>query len=376
MYPDPLMKTVAILTPNLRQRDGISAHSINLISDWLEGGLCVQVFNLGRFGVEFEVELIGIESLKTHIRKTTKSEKKKLPDKNFQVMVVQYAISSYWFRIILLNRYLSSKQDLKIHLLCHEPVREILILKGFGRYIYKHALSKSSKVFVFSSEAFTCLNSLTNTPVAKISLSIPKKNKSIGSSNFYPKFMLMGYYLKDKGFERGFKAFADAFVQTNVLTTLTIIVSTRQRLGSARIFAPRDRKNLRDFRKLVLTFQDRFPGVVEWNDYLPVEELEKAIEKVDFLLLPYSVITNSGVGVNAKSQGLPVISSNLAPLIETIGDNGIYVKDGSIESWSQVIQKIILDPNWRLLRATISKSLYGLTGNEFIKNESLKVAVE
>ena len=71
------MKTIAILTPNLHQRDVITAHSINLISDWLEAGFCVQVFNLGRFRVEFEVELIGIESLITHLRKKTTIETNK-----------------------------------------------------------------------------------------------------------------------------------------------------------------------------------------------------------------------------------------------------------------------------------------------------------
>jgi glycosyltransferase involved in cell wall biosynthesis len=126
----------------------------------------------------------------------------------------------------------------------------------------------------------------------------------------------------------------------------------------------------------VFDFQNRFPGVVEWNDFLPVEELENAIDRADFLLLPYSVITNSGVAVNAKSQGLPAISSDLAPLVEAFGDNGIYVSNDSIESWSQVIQKITLDPNWRLLRETISKSMYGSSHNKFIKNDSRIVSVE
>jgi glycosyltransferase involved in cell wall biosynthesis len=370
------MKTIAILTPNLHQRDGISAHSINLISNWLEAGLCVKVFNLGKFGVEFEVELIGIESLRIHIRRPKKSRTKKFPDTNFQVMVVQYAISSYWFRILTLNRFLASQQNIKIYLLCHEPVREILILKSLGRYIYKRILSKSSKVFVFSSEAVTCLNSLTNTRVTKISLSVPKKNRSNGSGDSYPNFLLMGYYLKDKGFERGFEAFVDAFVQAKVSIKLTTVVSVRQRFGSARIFTPRDRKNLRDFRKLVLTFQDKFPGVIEWNDFLPIESLEKAIERADFLLLPYSVITNSGVAVNAKSQGIPVISSNLPPLIEAFGEDGIYVNDDSIKSWSQEIQKIALNSNWRVLRSTISKNLHSASSNEFGKNNFRNLSVE
>jgi glycosyltransferase involved in cell wall biosynthesis len=370
------MKTIAILTPNLHQRDGVTAHSINLISDWLEEGFCVQVFNLGRSRVEFEVELIGIESLISHLRKKTTSETNKIPDKNYQVMVVQYAISIYWLRILVLNRYLISNQDIKIYLLCHEPVREILILKGLGRHIYRRALLKSSKAFVFSSGAFTCLNSLTNTQVTKVSLSVPKKNRSKGSGESYPNFLLMGYYLKDKGFERGFEAFVDAFSQTKVQISLTIVVSARQRFGSARIFAPRDRKNLRDFRKSVIEFQDRFPGVIEWNDFLPTVALGKVIDRVDFLLLPYSAITNSFVAVNVKSQGLPAISSDLAPLVEVFGDNGIYVNNDSIESWSQVIKKITLDPNWRLLRETISKSLHGSSHNKFIKNDSRIVSIE
>jgi glycosyltransferase involved in cell wall biosynthesis len=373
---DPLLKTIAILTPNLHQRDGIANHSIDLISGWLDADLCVQVFNLGRLGVEFEVELIGIESLKMYLSNNDVYDRKKNSDNIFQIMVVQYAISSYWFRILLLNSYLARKQNIKFHLLCHEPVREILILKGIGRCIYRHALTKSSKAFVFSAEAVSYLKPLTNKQVNKIALSVQKKNLSIGSGARYPNFLLMGFYLKDKGFERGVEAFVDAYVKTKVPMTLTIVVSVRQRFGSARIFAYRDRKNLSDFRKLVLTFQERFPGVIEWNDFLPAEALEKAIDRTDFLLLPYSVITNSLVAVHAKSRGLPVISSNLDPLIEAIGDDGIYVENGSIEKWSQVIQKIVLDQNWMSLRSTISKSLYGAPSIKFTQNYSRIVEVE
>jgi glycosyltransferase involved in cell wall biosynthesis len=363
------MKTIAILTPNLRQRDGISAHSINLISGWLEAGFCVQVFNLGRFKVEFEVQLVGIESLNTYMRRVESYKRKKNPKNNFDVMVVQYAISIYWFRILILHRYLHRHQGFNFHLMCHEPIREILILKSLGKYIYKRALSKSSKTFVFSSEASACLNNLSNTRITKVPLVVPKKNRSTGSNNRHPNFLLMGYYLKDKGFELGLQAFVDAFVETKVGTTLTIVVSTRQRFGSARIFARRDRKNLNEFRNSVLNFQNRFPGVVSWNDFLPTDELEKTFEKTDFLLLPYSNITNSGVAVNSKSHGLPVVSSNLLPLFEVFGENGIYVKDGSVKSWCEAIKQIISNPNWRVSRNRISEKIYNSARNQSIKDE-------
>ena len=370
------MKTIAILTPNLHQHDGITANSINLIKAWLEAGFCVQVFNLGRFRVEFEVELVGIESLKRYKKSTDNSKKKKIPVKNFHVMVVQYAISTYWLRILFLNKYLNNKQSFKFHLMCHEPVREILILKSLGKYIYKNALAKSSKTFVFSSEAFTCLNSLSKTGVIKIPLEVPKSTRSIGSNARYPNFLLMGYYLKDKGFELGLEAFINAFVETKVHTTLTIVVSARQRFGSARIYTRRDRKNLNDFRKLVAVFQNQFSGVIQMNDFLTIEELEKTIDKADFLLLPYSKITNSGVAANAKSQGLPVISSNLLPLLEAFGDSGIYVKDGSVKSWSKIIQEIITNPNWRISRDKISETMYSLLNNASFENEFRMVVEE
>jgi glycosyltransferase involved in cell wall biosynthesis len=369
------MKTIAILTPNLHQRDGITAHSINLITSWLEAGFCVHVFNLGRLRVEFEIELVGIESLETHLRSTVNHKSKKIPVKTFHIMVVQYAISTYWLRIFFLNKFLNSKQNFKFYLMCHEPAREILLLKNLGKCIYKNALAKSSKTFVFSSEALTCLNSLSETGVVKIPLEVPKRTRSIGSNARYPNFLLMGYYLKDKGFELGFQAFVDAFVETKVKITLTIVVSARQRFGSARIFARRDRKNLNEFRTSVLNFQNRFPGVVFWNDFLPTNELEKTLEKTDFLLLPYSKITNSGVAVNAKSKGLPVISSNLLPLLEAFGDSGNYVEDDSIKSWSKAIQEIITNPNWRVSRDKISKTVYSLARSQSLEKEP-RVVVE
>jgi glycosyltransferase involved in cell wall biosynthesis len=335
----------------------------------------VQVFNLGRFRVEFEIELVGIESLKTHLSSTDNYKRKKTPVKTFQVMVVQYAISTYWLHILLLNKYLNSKQNFKFHLMCHEPVREIMILKRLGKNIYKNALSKSSKVFVFSSEAFTCLNSLSQTEVIKIPLEVPRRTRSLGSNTRYPSFLLMGYYLKDKGFELGFHAFVDAFVETKVKTTLTIVVSTRQRFGSARIFVSRDRKNLNDFRRSVSIFQNQFPGVIKLYEFLSIQKLEQILDKTDFLLLPYSKITNSGVAVNAKSKGLPVISSNLLPLLEAFGDSGNYVEDDSIKSWSKAIQEIITNPNWRVSRDKISKTVYSLARSQSLEKEP-RVVVE
>jgi glycosyltransferase involved in cell wall biosynthesis len=111
------------------------------------------------------------------------------------------------------------------------------------------------------------------------------------------------------------------------------------------------------------------------NDFLTTEELEKALDRADFLLLPYSKITNSGVAVNAKSQGLPVISSNLLPFLETFGDSGIYVKDGSVKNWSKTIQEIITNPNWRISRDRISKTIYSPVRNQSFENE-LRMVVE
>jgi glycosyltransferase involved in cell wall biosynthesis len=251
-----------------------------------------------------------------------------------------------------------------------------MILKRLGKNIYKNALSKSSKVFVFSSEAFTCLNSLSQTEVIKIPLEVPRRTRSLGSNTRYPSFLLMGYYLKDKGFELGFHAFVDAFVETKVKTTLTIVVSTRQRFGSARIFVSRDRKNLNDFRRSVSIFQNQFPGVIKLYEFLSIQKLEQILDKTDFLLLPYSKITNSGVAVNAKSKGLPVISSNLLPLLEAFGDSGNYVGDDSVKSWSKAIQEIITNPNWRTSRDRISETVYSFAGNQSLENEFRMVVEE
>jgi hypothetical protein len=83
------------------------------------------------------------------------------------------------------------------------------------------------------------------------------------------------------------------------------------------------------------------------------------------------VLLEAGLSVQVFNLGR---SSSLAPLFEAFGDDGIYVNDGSLESWSEVIQKIILNSNWRLLRATISKILYEALGNQFV-NEDYRIPV-
>jgi glycosyltransferase involved in cell wall biosynthesis len=57
--------------------------------------------------------------------------------------------------------------------------------------------------------------------------------------------------------------------------------------------------------------------------------MQNFISKSDYLLMPYLGITNSGVAVTAKAHGIPVVASDLDPLIEAFGDTGIYFKAGS-----------------------------------------------
>jgi glycosyltransferase involved in cell wall biosynthesis len=271
--------------------------------------------------------------------------------------VVQYAISTYWLRTYWIHKWLKSTSATKLILCCHEPTREMQILGWFGKRIYKNAFSRSNKIVLFSKQAEELVKTLTSAKIKVCPLPVPVKTISRGSHSKYPHFLMIGYYLKDKGFELGLHSFLETLKANSSPMVLSVIISVRQRVGSARIFSWRDRRDFRKFEIQLEQAKRDFPSNIQIFGYLSDDEMQNIISKYDYLLMPYLGITNSGVAVTAKAHGIPVIASDLQPLIEAFGDTGIYFKAGSgIELKSQ-LESICSNSHWRIERETRAKKM-------------------
>ena len=67
-------------------------------------------------------------------------------------------------------------------------------------------------------------------------------------------------------------------------------------------------------------------------------------------MMPYLDITNSGVAVTAKAHSIPVISSDLKPLIEAFGESAIFFKAGSSSDLQAKLESISTDLKWKIDR--------------------------
>ena len=348
---NPSNNVIALITPGLLIRDGISAHSINLVRGWLEAGDQVVVLNPGRFWLVGEVFFDSLSEFDLYLTKGFSALKKfqqAVPD--FDVVVIQYAISTYWLRTFWIHMWLRKVKHSQVVICFHEPMREIKLLGKIGKSIYQDVSRLSQKVTVFSTAAGGVMTTITRTPVSVAPLAVPSKRSSSGSQLVAPSFLMLGYYLKDKGFEIGLKSFVDTLERTGLPINLSIIVSPRERLGSSRIFSKRDQKQFEEFEVQIKDAQVSHPDSIQVFGYLSDSEMENLITSSDYLLMPYLDITNSGVAVTAKAHGIPVVASDLPPLIEAFGDTGIYVKAGDSKALSKALEAVVRDPNWKLER--------------------------
>jgi glycosyltransferase involved in cell wall biosynthesis len=245
-------------------------------------------------------------------------------------------------------------------LCCHEPIREIKLLKGLGRRIYASAIKNCNKIVLFSAHACELVKTLTTKEIEIYSLPVTKRGVSQGSQSDHPHFLMLGYYLKDKGFEMGLDSFIAALRSTKTSIELSVIVSVRERVGSARIFSCRDRRHFEEFQDQLTQAKNDFPTNINICGYLTEAEMESVISTSDYLLMPYVQITNSGVAATAKAHGIPVISSDLKPLIEAFGDSAFFFSAGSSLELQGKLESIISDSNWKIEREKRAQQMVGL----------------
>jgi glycosyltransferase involved in cell wall biosynthesis len=357
----PIHKVIALVSPGLLIRDGITAHSINLVRGWLETGHQVVVWNPGRFRLEQEAFFDSLSVFDRYLSQghlAVRGIRQTVPD--FDVLVIQYAISTYWLRTFWVHMWLRNVTKSKVVICLHEPAREINLLGKIGKAIYRDISRLGQELVVFSKAAETVMAAITRTPVTVAPLAVPSKKPSSGSQLTAPSFLMLGYYLKDKGFELGLKSFIDTLVKTSVPINLSVIVSPRQRLGSSRIFSKRDQKQFEEFEAQIKDAQRSHPGLIKVFGFLSDSEMENLISSSDYLVMPYLDITNSGVAVTAKAHGIPVIASDLPPLIEAFGNTGIYFKAGDSRALSEALEAVVRAPNWQLEREQRAKEMLAM----------------
>jgi hypothetical protein len=185
---------------------------------------------------------------------------------------------------------------------------------------------------------------------------------------------MLGYYLKDKGFEMGLESFTATLKETNLPIVLSVVVSLRERVGSARLFSRRDRRSFEEFQSQLIKAKDNFPNNIKIFGYLTDTEMESVVFTSDYLLMPYFDITNSGVAVTAKAHGIPAISSDLKPLVEAFGKTAIFFKAGSSTDLQGRLESLINDSNWKIEREKRAQQMIAAAGAAATPQVAVKIA--
>ena len=341
---------ILFVTPSLRLRDGITANSINLMQGWMQAGFHVLVMNPSKTGLGIEGIFSSSKALEAYL--AGESAATSITEVEFaaDTAVIQYAISTYWLRTFWIHKWLKSTSVRSVVLCCHEPVRELQLLNRIGSRIYRSAFKNCDKIVIFSKQAGALVKTLTSKEVEVCPLPIPARGVSRGSKSDFPHFLMLGYHLKDKGFELGLDSFMATLQRTISPIALTVIVSVRERVGSARLFSGRDRRDFEKFQTQLAIAKVDFPSNINIFGYLTDAEMESIISSSDYLMMPYLDITNSGVAVTAKAHGIPVISSDLKPLIEAFGESAIFFKAGSSSDLQAKLESISTDSKWKIDR--------------------------
>ena len=363
---------ILFVSPSLRLRDGITANSINLIQGWMQAGFHVLVMNPGKSGLEIE----GIFSTSKAFEAFLSGECAAISITEVEfaadTAVIQYAISAYWLRTYWIHKWLKSTSVRSVVLCCHEPVRELQLLKRIGSKIYRNAFKNCDKIVIFSNQAGELVKGLTSKEVEVFPLPVPARGVSLGSKSDYPQFLMFGYYLKDKGFEFGLDTFLATLQRTRTPIALTVIVSVRERVGSARLFSGRDRRDFEKFQTQLAIAKVDFPSNINIFGYLTDAEMESIISSSDYLMMPYLDITNSGVAVTAKAHSIPVISSDLKPLIEAFGESAIFFKASSSTDLQAKLESLATNSKWKIDRERRANQMLDLAA----KASTAAVAVD
>ena len=100
--------------------------------------------------------------------------------------------------------------------------------------------------------------------------------------------------------------------------------------------------------------------------------MESIISSSDYLMMPYLDITNSGVAVTAKAHSIPVISSDLKPLIEAFGESAIFFKASSSTDLQAKLESLATNSKWKIDRERRANQMLDLAA----KASTAAVAVD
>jgi len=99
--------------------------------------------------------------------------------------------------------------------------------------------------------------------------------------------------------------------------------------------------------------------LIEWDlRWIPEEEADLLVSRLDIVALPYREASQSGVFALAMGLGVPVVASPVGGLVEQVGDSGggILADDASEEAFTRALRVLVEDGSRRRILAEAARS--------------------
>ena len=241
----------------------------------------------------------------------------------------------------------------------HEVRRELMRLGFVGRLLYSAIVRVSDTLIVHTSEARTLLIEQCGAapriirvvphgvapPQSAISAGSVDASRAFGGGEDARSVVLyLGYLHPDKGVHHLLAALdilrkRDPAFDRRVRVIIAGVV--RPRAGVFRWFERADHRYEQKLRGLVDS--GGCGGVVAFTGFVPDEDLIPLIRAARTIVLPYTNVSQSGVGNLALAAGTPVIASDLPGLREPLQDGALYFPTGDVGALADALDRILTD---------------------------------
>lgn len=266
---------------------------------------------------------------------------------HIQFTLPAYGIQALW--LLLAVAWLHRRGGVSIVWTLHEVVREVELLRGIGRLLYRAIGRISDALVVLSAASADCLAhscsvgadiAITPHGVPRRSVVRPPQDRSVGPIVYF------GYLHPDKGIEHLLAAIT-MLRKSRTTPELIIAGAVRPRDGLFRIFERRDREYVERLRALA-------DDNVRFLGYLEDDQLDDLLTGAIAVVFPYTAVTQSGAINRAVALGCPVVASDLPGLRDDIPHEAGVVAAARPEELADALEKLISNPTLQQQMAAAS----------------------
>jgi len=349
MSESPHWSRVVVVSTVAPPPGGIATHTADLVAQLRRNGVDVTVVAPRRPGDSAMRD--GTRTLISPWRLRSRDYVSLIDELRPQAVIVQFSIPLYHScipAVIALMRA-ARAAGIVVLTLFHEPTRELRMLGGVGRWIYRLVLGATSVPVALSAPGADALRTVaTNSrelflgvaPMADPSPDdLDRAHAMLGSTG--PVVMLLGFIHPHKGSHFVLEAAKELLADLPDDAIIVVAGSRKERHGLLRLMGRGDRLYE---RRLHDSARERWPsGRVRFVPYVDDDLLPAVLACSTVVVLPYSDTTQSAVASLCVAARRPVVASRV-PGLASLDGAAVYCDPSDPRELADAIARVVRDP--------------------------------